>query len=359
MNLSDLLQTRLTDASNVPPIETTITVKDGIFAIKGDISFVSGMAKSGKSTICRYIIATALMETIPDDFDSLSIRSIYCEGRPVVYIDTEQPKAFTMKAKDEIKRLLRTETLPENLHIFNWRHQTYKENREAIQLLFDHFTDSALWVVDGITDFLSTANDEEKSNELINFFMRYSTSLNTTIVLLIHEIQNTGKLRGHLGSEAERKCGGAISIRKDRETKTHWIQPKLIRGSGDFDSHAFQYDEDQKGFVSLSDAKSKELRTQLDKQESRLAELHRLAQAIYGEEIRITRTELKKGLRQHISRKPGQGDEAYDKVIQRTIKDMLDNYNIITNLGEPKDSFKYLCEVEPAPSMLSLFLNGK
>lgn len=355
MNLSDILQTRLTDESDVAPVEPTITVKGGIFAIKGDISFVSGMAKSGKSTICRYIMATALMETIPDDFDSLGIHSVYCGGRPVIYIDTEQPKAFTMKAKDEIKKLLRTDKLPDNLHIFNWRHQAHKENRESIQFLFDHFTNAALWIVDGITDFLGSANDEEKGNELINFFMRYSTSLNTTIVLLIHELQNTGKLRGHLGSEAERKCGGAISVRKDRETKTHWIQPKLIRGSGDFDSYPFQYDETTKGFVSLSEAKTKELRSNLDNREARLSELHRWADTIYGDRERISRNELRHGLKLQIPRKPDHTDSGYDKVIQRTIKDMLDNYNILTVLGEPKDTFKYLREIEPKPMTMSLF----
>ncbi|MGM9510931.1 hypothetical protein ACS5NO_24565 [Larkinella sp. GY13] len=346
--IADILLTQLTDESDVPPVEATISVKDGIFAIKGDISFVSGMAKSGKSTICRYIMATALMETLPEGFDSLGIRSVYCQGRPIIYIDTEQPKAFTMKAKDEIKKLLRTEHLPSNLHIFNWRHQAYKQNRDSLEVLFNHYQDSALWIIDGITDFLGSANDEEKGNELINFFMRKATELSTTIVLLIHEIQNTGKLRGHLGSEAERKCGGAISVKKDRESKTHWIQPKLLRGSGDFDSYAFQYDETAKGFISLTDAKTKELRSQIDKKEGRITELRRIAKAVYGDAIRMSRAELVRGLKANVPQNAGQGDDAYQKAISRMIVEMLDKYNVLTLTGEPKDSYKILPEILPA-----------
>ena len=245
----DLALTRITEDTDVPPVEPTITIKNGVFAIKGDISFISGLPKSGKSTTCRYLMATALMQHIPDGFDTLDIRANYCDGRPVVYIDTEQPLAYTKRTGDEIRKILGTEHLPDYLYLYNWRHHTAKENREAIEQLFTELPNAAYWIVDGITDFIAGANEEKESNEVIRFFMRQASNLNTTIVLLIHENAGGGKMRGHIGSEAERKCAGAITIRKDRQNGVHWIEPKLIRGSADFEPYPFMYDDEQRRFV--------------------------------------------------------------------------------------------------------------
>lgn len=189
----DLSATRITEDTDVPPVEPTIKIKDGIFAIKGDISFISGLPKSGKSTVSRYVIATALTEHRTDETDTLDIEATYCKGDPVVYIDSEQPKAYTKRMGEEIKRILNVERLPGNLHLYNWRHHSHQENRQAIEQLFNELPNAAYWIVDGITDFVGGANEEREGNEIIRFFMGAASKLNTTIILLIHE--NAGGVR--------------------------------------------------------------------------------------------------------------------------------------------------------------------
>lgn len=345
----DLSATRITEDTDVPPIEPTITIKDGTFAIKGDISFISGLPKSGKSTTTRYIISTALMPTVAEEFDSLGIKAVYCGGRPVVYIDSEQPKAYTKRMREEIKRILDVETLPDNLHTYNWRHHSHQENRQAIEQLFDELPDAAYWIVDGITDFVGGANEEREGNEVIRFFMGAASRLNTTIILLIHENAGGGKMRGHIGSEAERKCGGAITIRKDRENDVHWIEPKLIRGSADFEKYAFYYDTSQHRFVLCDDAQTKNLRALQDKRVGRIVELHRLTGLVFADKEQLLKSEILETLRETISRKPDQSTDAHRKAVERLFKEMVDEHNILTPFGEAKNVFRYLRPVETTP----------
>lgn len=342
----DLKATRITEESDVPPVEPTITIKEGIFAIKGDISFIAGLPKSGKSTTCRYILATALMEIIPDDVDTLGIRANYCEGRPIIYIDTEQPKAYTKRMAKEIRRIANMDRLPDNVYLYNWRHHTVQENRQAIEQLMTELPDAAYWVIDGITDFVGGANDEKEGNEIIRFFMGAASQLNTTIVLMIHENAGGGKMRGHIGSEAERKCGGAITIQKDRTNGVHWIRPKLIRGSNDFEDYAFNYDKERRRFVLCDDKQTKILRTMQDKRVSRLAEFHRLAGLIFIDVDRMPKDEILKRLRVVVQRKPEQADEAHRRAVLRMFNEMCVEYNVLTPIGEKKDVFRYLAPIE-------------
>ncbi len=347
LTLEQVLATRITEESHIPDVVPTITVKNGTFAIQGDISFISGAPKSGKSSLCQFILSTALMETIPDAFDTLGIQSIFCQNRPVVYIDTEQPPAYTNRMLSNVKRLIGATSDPGNLFVYNWRNFSHTQNRTAIEYLFKQMPDTFLWIIDGITDFVAGANEEREGNEAIRFFMQQASELNTTVVLLIHETPNTGKMRGHIGSEAERKCGGALSIKKDRDNGVHWIEPKLIRGSSDFEKYAFRYDDGQSRFVSVDDSETRKIKAQMSQQENRQSELHRLAVLVFDGQERLARKDVSAGLQKHIPQKPNQSPEAYRKAIARVLLEMVDNYNILTPFGEQKDTLRYLSALLP------------
>lgn len=126
----------------------------------------------------------------------------------------------------------------------------------------NEYPDTHLWIIDGAADLIQDPNDTKQSFGLIETMMVKSDELNTAIVLHIHQNPGGAKLRGNLGSEAERKCGGAIYVTKDKNTQVHAINPGVIRGTADFEPIYFRWDNDEKRMVSLESEEVEELKKQ-------------------------------------------------------------------------------------------------
>jgi hypothetical protein len=229
-------------------MKPVIKIGEAVFAVNGDISFTSGLPKAGKSTITRFMIATALMPSIPPEHDTISIRSEYCQGRKVIYLDTEQNPADTQKMISSILDIAGLDKQPENFIALNLRECSHSENMDYLKSLFYHYDDAYLWIIDGVTDFLPSANDETAGNEIIRYLMKMSSVNDTCIVCLIHENSGNGngKMRGHIGSEAARKCQGAISISYEDDKKVHSIKSTYFRGSKRIEPIYWQFNDNGK-----------------------------------------------------------------------------------------------------------------
>jgi hypothetical protein len=86
-------------------------------------------------------------------------------------------------------------------------------------------------------------------------------------------------LCGNLGSEAERKCGGVITVKKLKDRGVHCIEAKVIRGSADFDPIFFRWDNQAGRMVSLDQLESAEMKKTIDKGEIKRQKLIALAKA--------------------------------------------------------------------------------
>jgi hypothetical protein len=83
-----------------------------------------------------------------------------------------------------------------------------------------------LVVINGIADLIDGVNDEEKSVALIDELFRLAGIYKTCIICVLHLSPSGYKLRGHLGSEVQRKAAGILCIEKD-EDKTQAIVKAL------------------------------------------------------------------------------------------------------------------------------------
>jgi hypothetical protein len=117
--LADYEKYRISHSSDIEDETPIIFINDRKIAVNGDISFITGQPKAGKTSIAAFIIATALMENIPNELDTLKIKSNYCKGKKIIYIDTEQPYSQTNKLRKRVCRILGTDKEPDNLHILN------------------------------------------------------------------------------------------------------------------------------------------------------------------------------------------------------------------------------------------------
>lgn len=240
---------RITSKTVLPKMIPVITIKDAVFAVKSDISFVAGPPKSGKTALVPYILATALT---PDPaFDSMGIRSTYANGAPVIYFDTEQSRQFTQHIINTTNQLLGLQQEPDNLIVCNVRSQSRKERRTWIMQRLHEYQNAHLVIIDGVADLVDDPNNTTESFEVIDELMRVAANYNTCLVLYLHENPGNGKMRGHFGSEGERKCYGAITVRKNREKGYHSIESRLLRGSKDFTPIHFVFDPDLKRAVGI------------------------------------------------------------------------------------------------------------
>lgn len=277
---TDLLADEINDETIINDIEVVIEVGGAPFAVKGDISIVGGKPKAGKTSVSPYMIATSLMKRIPEGFDTLQIRTTYCEGKPIFYIDTEQPRSYTNKLRKTILKILSVDKQPKNLHILNLRKYSCDEKRERIKRLMESFSDAHLWIIDGVADLIKDPNNTVEAFALVEELMIVSDKLNTAVVLYLHENPGaTEKLRGNLGSEAERKCGGAISIKKIKEKGIHCLEAKLIRGGPDLEPIFFRYSKEHGRMISLDPLESESIKKTVDKAAIKLQKLIELGKA--------------------------------------------------------------------------------
>ncbi|GAB6960496.1 hypothetical protein JCM15754A_18310 [Prevotella aurantiaca JCM 15754] len=76
-----------------------------------------------------------------------------------------------------------------------------------------------LVVIDGIADLIRSANDETEIIAIVDELYRLAGIYNTCIICVLHFVPNGIKLRGHIGSELQRKAAGILSIEEDKEKR--------------------------------------------------------------------------------------------------------------------------------------------
>ena len=76
-----------------------------------------------------------------------------------------------------------------------------------------------LVVIDGIADLIRSANDETEIIAIVDELYRLEGIYNTCIICVLHFVPNGIKLRGHIGSELQRKAAGILSIEEDKEKR--------------------------------------------------------------------------------------------------------------------------------------------
>ena len=84
-------------------------------------------------------------------------------------------------------------------------------------------------VIDGIADLVKSTNDEAESVAVIDELYRLAGIYNTCILCVLHFVPNGLKLRGHLGSELQRKAATILSIEKDEEPTQSVVKALKVR----------------------------------------------------------------------------------------------------------------------------------
>lgn len=333
--LESLLSECITHLTPILPETHICTVNGSNFMTNGEIAFISGLPKVGKSTVVSFVIATALMKDIPDTLDTLKIRTNYTE-KNIIYIDTEQSKSGTAATLKRVLKLANVTECPTNLKYFNVRQYNIDERIEIFKTICDDLPNIAFIVVDGITDFLTGVNDELGSNAAIEMLMHYSSLLDIPILSIIHETYG-GKLRGQFGSQGERKCSGAITIKKHKEHRCFSIEPKFIRYGADFEDIYYQYNTESGNIESLDFEAVQAVKKSEAAKDEKASELKAMLEKCYDSNSEgFSKQDIVKRITMHQISKAGATESAKRALSHRNLTKCID-----LGLIEVRDELHY------------------
>jgi hypothetical protein len=108
-------------------------------------------------------------------------------------------------------------------------------------------------VIDGIADLVGGVNDEEQSVGLVEELFRLAGIYKTCIICVLHLSPSGYKLRGHLGSEVQRKAAGIVSVEKDDDKQDSIIKALKVRDGSPLEvpQIIISWSDEQKFHVSL------------------------------------------------------------------------------------------------------------
>ena len=216
---------------------------------QGNLLCITGGEGTGKSNYVAALIAGAIRPT-GTDVDALGV-TLHENGRnkAVLFYDTEQSEVQLYKNISNLLRRCGREAMPEWFKAYCLTGMSRKERLLSIIQSLDkyHYQYGGvhLVVIDGIADLIKCANDEAESIAVVEELYRLAGIYKTCIVTVLHFIPNGLKLRGHLGSELQRKAAAILSIEKDSDPAISVVKALKVRDGSPLDVPIMQFSWDK------------------------------------------------------------------------------------------------------------------
>ena len=337
-----LKQSRITGEMLIKAHEPVITIGGSLFGRRGDFALVTGQAKAGKTTVLAYIMGTSLLDQLPHNQDTCGVVSTPALGKDIIYLDTEGSHQDTYDFVKNVNRIAGVHQTPANFFAYNLRECTREECRERLELLSMLHPSPHLLIIDGGADIVDIM-DSEKASEWVRWVMRTASQLYTCIVIVLHENpkqpgQVLAKLRGHLGSELERKTSAAVTVEKDKESGDHFIRPRLLRKSADFTAITFRWDKET-GLPISRAMTAEEREDALKGTLIKKRELVALRDACFGEYAQLTAKELREKIIARLPYDHARSRDASRNQANRKIDTLLRESLILAGEDGEKDAY--------------------
>lgn len=221
-----------------PPVRTEpVLFINGVGIAKaGDLVVIQAQVKSGKSSMLGAMMG-CLMGQSRTDCDFLGVVGSNPKGLPVLHFDTEQN---TEDYFDLISRSLtraKIDSPPSWLYSYWLTNLTAKQRREYI--FYESKRQKELHgalcaiFIDGVGDLSEDVNDATATNALVDDLYALAIECMGPLVAILHENpgdNQTGKTRGHLGSQLERKAASNLRLSKDEKGVIQLYSERLRRG---------------------------------------------------------------------------------------------------------------------------------
>lgn len=223
-----------------PPISSNsiITIQDTTLGAYDNLLCITGGEGTGKSNFVASLLAGTISNRQLSDETTLGIRVERNEHKlAVLHYDTEQSDAQLYKNVQRAYQRAGLDDKPDFYHAVCITCLSRKERLQLIQDSMDMYYHKHggihLVVIDGVADLIRSANDEIESVAIVEELYRLAGIYHTCIICVLHFVPNSTKLRGHIGSELQRKSAGIISVEKDKQDPSRSLVNVLKVRDGD------------------------------------------------------------------------------------------------------------------------------
>ena len=219
---------------NPPPApDPLLSVGEVTIGSPGNLVCVAGSEGSGKTNYLGGILSGAIRPGgIEIDTLGATVRENIRDHAVLLY-DTEQSEYQLYKNLTYILKRSSLERPPDWFKAYSLVSISRSERMNLILESMDrHYYEHGgihLVIIDGIADLLGGVNDEEPSVQLVEELFRIAAIYNTLIICVLHLAPSGMKLRGHLGSEVQRKAAGILLIEKELDQNTSVVKALKVR----------------------------------------------------------------------------------------------------------------------------------
>ena len=289
-----MLQSCEIDYDNPPDASKSVVAVNGVpLGTQDNLFCITGGEGTGKSNYVAAILAGTLgTERLPAE-KTLGLEiTPNPNGLAVLHYDTEQSEAQLHKNLGKTLQRASLKTVPEFYHSLYLASLSRKDRlkliRESMDLFHHRHGGIHLVVIDGIADLIRSANDETESIAIVDELYRLAGIYNTCIICVLHFVPNGIKLRGHIGSELQRKAAGILSIEKDDNPEYSVVKALKVRDGSPLDvpMMLFGWDKEEDMHVYRGE-KSKE-----DKEKRKTDELIGVVKEAFRNSFKLTYQEL-------------------------------------------------------------------
>lgn len=282
------------DYENPPDISKSVVAVNGVpLGTQDNLFCITGGEGTGKSNYVGAILAGTLGEKRLPIEKTLGLEiTANPKGLAVLHYDTEQSEAQLHKNLGKTLRRASLSAVPKFYHSLYLaslsRRDRLKLIRESMDLFHHRHGGIHLVVIDGIADLIRSANDETESIAIVDELYRLAGIYNTCIICVLHFVPNGIKLRGHIGSELQRKAAGILSIEKDDNPEYSVVKALKARDGSPLDvpMMLFGWDKAEDMHVYRGE-KSKE-----DKEKRKTDELIAVVKEAFRNSFKLTYQEL-------------------------------------------------------------------
>ena len=282
------------DYDNPPDASKSVITVNGVpLGTQDNLFCITGGEGTGKSNYIAAILAGTLGTERLDAEQTLGLEvTPNPKGLAVLHYDTEQSEAQLHKNLGKTLRRASLTRVPDFYHSLYLASLSRKDRlkliRESMDLFHYKHGGIHLVVIDGIADLIRSANDETESIAIVDELYRLAGIYNTCIICVLHFVPNGIKLRGHIGSELQRKAAGILSIEKDENPEYSVVKALKVRDGSPLDvpMTLFGWDKALDMHVYRGE-KSKE-----DKDKRKSNELHAVIREAFRSATRLSYQQL-------------------------------------------------------------------
>jgi hypothetical protein len=219
------LEQREFRASIEPPqLRPIYSLSASVISTPGNLTTITSAVKTGKSAVVGAMMASAMADGTK--LDLLSFTSCNPNNRALLHFDSEQaPDDHWHGVNRALNRAGRKEP-PPWLHSYCLTGLGFKRGWQCVQDAVRAAADKQGGVhsilLDGAADFVADVNDAAESNDFVAELHEIAIEHDCPIVTVIHFNPGSEKVRGHLGSQLERKAETNLRLDKTDGVTTIW-----------------------------------------------------------------------------------------------------------------------------------------